>query len=151
MIGIDKRNIFHAKYINDFLEKAKPDAIYLQIPPDLPYFIKTQNSFQKSWQKFIKGRYDYKFFVNPNPNYLADITLSKENIHALVSGPMLQATDSFILNANYLYSHDHITDRFKINSFLTPLIYSYNNHSQNTPIIIGDYPLFKHRHILIEN
>ena len=23
MIGIDKRNIFHAKYINDFLEKAK--------------------------------------------------------------------------------------------------------------------------------
>lgn len=43
------------------------------VPPDLPFFLKTEDSFVDEWKKFLEdGNYakKVKFYVNPKPKTL---------------------------------------------------------------------------------
>lgn len=57
--------------------------VVTMISPDLPYFIKTQNSYIEEWNKFITNN-DHakkcKFYVNPQPKTLSDICLNQNHI-----------------------------------------------------------------------
>ena len=44
LLGVRQRTVIHASYVNDFLEALKPESVFLQIPPDLPMFIKTSGT-----------------------------------------------------------------------------------------------------------
>ena len=49
------------------------------VAPDLPYFIKTEDSFMQEWKQFIekpKHAQKTKFYVNPKPKKLQDICLN---------------------------------------------------------------------------
>ena len=41
LLGVRQRTVIHASYVNDFVEALKPESVYMQVPPDLPIFIKT--------------------------------------------------------------------------------------------------------------
>lgn len=53
------------------------------VSPDLPYFIKTERSYNEEWVKFISDT-DYarksKFYLNPQPKKLEDICLHEHHI-----------------------------------------------------------------------
>jgi hypothetical protein len=42
----------------------------------MPYFIRTKLDYEKAWENFVKGNFDYKFYVNPNPTSIYDIMLN---------------------------------------------------------------------------
>jgi hypothetical protein len=67
------------------------------IPPNLPFFIKTENSYLDEWQKFITNA-DYakksKFYLNPLPKTLSDICLQKHQIPLIKQG--LSKSKSFL-------------------------------------------------------
>lgn len=81
------------KLIQDFEVKN----VVTMISPDLPYFIKTEQSFIAEWQKFIEDT-DYakksKFFVNPKPKVLDDICLHAHHFPLVRSA--LANSSSFI-------------------------------------------------------
>lgn len=41
LLGVKRRTMVHASYVYDFLETLKPEIVFVQQPPDLPMFIKT--------------------------------------------------------------------------------------------------------------
>lgn len=63
--------------IIDLLKEMRPEAVAVQLPPDLPMFIRTtsSSSFDKvkgddyvtSWRNFLKRGRNSSFYVNPNP------------------------------------------------------------------------------------
>jgi len=62
------------------MENLKPDVVTTQIPCDMPYFIRTKIAYEEAWGRFIRGKFDYKFYVNPNPISIYDIMLNSESI-----------------------------------------------------------------------
>jgi hypothetical protein len=46
----------------------------------MPYFIRTKIAYEEAWGRFIRGKFDYKFYVNPNPISIYDIMLNSESI-----------------------------------------------------------------------
>ena len=43
LLGVKRRTLVHASYVHDFLESMKPETVFVQMPPDLPLFIKTSD------------------------------------------------------------------------------------------------------------
>ncbi len=52
------------------MEVTSPEIVLTEMSPDLPYFIKTENDFSKAWEKFVKGNFNYKFYISPKPNFI---------------------------------------------------------------------------------
>lgn len=59
----------------------KPNLVTTQLAPDMPYFIRTKIPFTEAWNRFVKGKFDYKFHVNPDPKSLYDIMLNSDNLN----------------------------------------------------------------------
>ena len=59
------------------------------LPPDLPYFIKTEGSFTQEWKRFLENP-DYarkaKFYLNPKPKKLSDICLPSHHASLVRAG-----------------------------------------------------------------
>lgn len=113
--------------------------------PDLPYFIRTKIKFSDAWNRFVKGKFDYKFYVNPQPTSVYDILLNNESLNSLVSGGILNSQDKFELGSLFVYTPNHISKQFEVDTFLTPFIYLYNNPHLNCNLVVNDYPYLKYR------
>ena len=70
LLGVKQRTIIHASYVSDFLAEFKPKSVFVQIPPDMPMFIKssTEKPDHKSkWFSFLRRAADVRFFVHSRP------------------------------------------------------------------------------------
>ena len=73
------------------------------IPPNLPFFIKTERSYLEEWEKFITNT-EYarkcKFYLNPLPKTLNDGCLNKHHIPLIKQA--LSKSSSFLENFNLM-------------------------------------------------
>lgn len=133
------------------MSKLKIDNIITQIAPDQPYFIKTEDEYKISWEKFIKGKFDYQFVLNPNPVTLKDVILDMNRLKFLMDGSFLKSSNEFEMGSAFFYSKRHLTLKYEVDCFLTPLLYAYNNSQKNIPIIVNDFPVILFREFVVRN
>ena len=69
LLGVKQRTLVHASYVYDFLETIRPETVFCQIPPDLPYFIKTAETtdYRARWFSFSTELRDANFYVSSKP------------------------------------------------------------------------------------
>jgi len=48
LCGVRRNSNIHSAFLAKILEKLSPDAIMLQMPPDIPLFIETENNYKES-------------------------------------------------------------------------------------------------------
>lgn len=53
MLGVDEENEDHCIYVKKIAEKMGSKVVHTALPPDMPYFIKTEHSFVQEWKKFV--------------------------------------------------------------------------------------------------
>ena len=146
--GVNQRAVLHSSFVYDMLVDMQPECTFVQLPPDLPMFIKPQGGdYRSEWYGFVKYARDANFFVNPLPQYASDIEMSKARIEQLVDQTFRNTPDHFDISPKAIYSMGEL--RYDDNqvipdAFLTPMLYTYNSlkdteHNPRT-IVIGDVP-----------
>ena len=133
------------------LHKLKVDSIVTQIAPDEPFFIKTEDEFKNAWERFLRGKFDYKFVINPNPETLADLILDTNRLKFLMDGSFLKSHDEFEMGSNFFYSLRSVTQKKEVDCFLTPLLYAYNNSDKSIPVILNDFPKVLYREHIVRS
>ena len=129
----------------------KIDNIVTQIAPDEPFFIKTEDSYRIAWLKFLKGKFEYKFIINPNPINLADLILDANRLKFLIDGSFMKSSEDFEMGSNFFYSKRPMTNKLEVDCFLTPFLYSYNNVEKTIPIIVNDFPIILYREYIVRH
>ena len=145
---VNQRAVLHSSFLYDMLVEMQPECTFVQMPPDLPMFIKPQNQdFRSEWYQFVRYARDANFFVNPLPQYASDIQMSKVRVEQLINQTFRSSPELFDISAKVIYSMGELRyDENKVipDAFLTPMLYTYNslNDTENNPrsIVIGDMP-----------
>jgi len=84
----------------------RPETIFVQLPPDLPVFIKntkpkddmkTHLLYKDQWFRFLKRAQDSAFLINPRPKFTSDIILNQERLKRLFEDNIIPATSDFEL------------------------------------------------------
>ena len=114
------------------------------------FFLMIIYSFSpQAWTRFIRGKFDSRFFVSPNPRYLADILLDQEKIRAFMDGPIQETPSEFEVGSMFIYSKAGRMKREQItDNFLSPFLYSYNNPERKMNIVVNDVPVLTQREVL---
>lgn len=112
-----------------------------QIPCDLPYFIKSgQHGFQKTYKEFLTKRTNSsKFLISANPSTFQDVMLTPQKISYFFENTVARSNNYFEIYPLFMSTRRSDKGR-KLNSFLSPLLFTYNNISLNLPIVISGYP-----------
>ena len=130
----------------------QPECTFVQLPPDLPIFIKPQGEqvkdFRAEWYQFVRKGKDSRFYVNPYPKFTSDITLTGKRVKKLINNSIKTAEDMFEITPKVIFSPGEIKYGMNGNladSLMTPLLYNYNSldGSEENPkvIAIGDMPM----------
>lgn len=71
LAGVEEEDEDHSIFVKRMAEKFDCENICTALPPDMPYFIKTELPFSLEWRKFIRdsnyAKNQAKFYLNPNP------------------------------------------------------------------------------------
>ena len=148
LLGVKQRTIIHASYVNDFLAEFQPESVFLQVPPDLPLFIKssaTQADFKARWFGFLRHNKDARFYVKTRPQYTSDIRLNNtDRPKKLVNENLVPAIDDYELGVKSVYSRHKgstLERTLRPDALLTPLLYGYSNSmNKNIQYYMGDMP-----------
>lgn len=119
-----------------------------QVPCDSPFFIRTQQSYLKAWYYFLStNSQPYKFFVNPSPQSIDDLTMNKQRIEMWIDGPVKCTPEVFHINGSFIFSRDHIKqNQFNQNNFLIPFLSGNEGFVNN--LVVADFPQFKLMNLL---
>ena len=98
-----------------------------------------------AWLKFLKGKFDYKFLVNPKPRYLSDIILDQDKTKMFIEGPIMKSEDLFEIAPTFLYSKKANVINLQVDCLLNPILYSYNNPEKKINTVVNDIPILIHR------
>ena len=122
----------------------KPSTVITEVACDSPFFIRTQQNYLKAWYYFMTVvNQPYKFFVNPSPQTVADVTMNRQKIDYWIDGPIKCTPEIFSLSSNFIFSRDRITDsQFNQNNFLVPFMSA--NEGFLSSVVVGDIPQFKY-------
>eukprot|EP00347_Sterkiella_histriomuscorum_P019331 403342056 len=149
LVGLKRRAIIHSSYIYDLLLEAKPEAIFVQLPPDLPCFIRAPNSkdYKGEWIDLLQKGKDASFFVNPRPQYTSDVVLNQNKLKKLFIECLEPAQNDFEIGTNSLYTRGKtlFDDELSADAFFTPLLYAFNSMNQNIQVVMGDKPFIIQR------
>lgn len=155
LLGVKRRTVIHASYVADFLDALKPESVFLQVPPDLPMFIKSQGQvaggYRSRWFSFLRNAQDSSFYVSTKPEYLTDVILSnKDRLKRLIDRNIEPSVREFEIGTRVLYSRYRPLSRMTLaaDALLTPLLYGYNC-SMVRPVktCCGDMPMLIQRDI----
>lgn len=126
----------------------KPDSVITSLPCDAPYFIRTQQSYLKAWFYFLTTtNQPYKFYVNPSPSGLQDISMSREKVESWVDGPVKCTPEIFSLQSNFIFSRDRINEvQFNQNNFFVPFTSANEGFLSN--VVVGGIPQFQYYNYL---
>lgn len=155
LLGVKQRTVIHASYVNDFLEALKPESVFMQVPPDLPLFIKTKGKeasgggYRSRWFNFLRHGQDASFYVNTKPQYLTDVIMSnKDRLKMLMDRSIEPSTREFEVGSKVIYSRHRALSTMTLapDAMLTPFLYGYNNAmNRNVKTVIGDMPMLIYR------
>ena len=156
LLGVKQRTIIHASYVHDFLAEFSPEAVFVQMPPDLPVFTKTsteQSDFWARWFAFLKRAKDVRFFVNSMPRFLSDIGMNNhQRLKKLMEENIKPCFDDYDLGMKAIYSrhkNSKIEKTLRPDALMTPLLYGYNTAlSKNVQTYFGDMPLLTQRELI---
>ncbi|CDW77279.1 UNKNOWN [Stylonychia lemnae] len=147
--GITLSRLLYPQTNSEIVLMLRPDSIYLQLPPDLPIFIRSPNEkdYKKQWMSFLKNGRDCQFLVNPKPEYTSDIILNQRKIKFLFQECIKTAVDEYEVGANAIYTtgKTFLDKELTADAFFTPLLYAYNNLEENVQVVLGDKPMIKQR------
>ena len=83
LVGVKRRTQIHASYVYDFLNAMKPESVFVQMPPDLPMFIKADSKglggYRQRWFSMVTGRKESNFLINTHPEFTSDIMLNNKD------------------------------------------------------------------------
>lgn len=88
----------------------RPESIFVQLPPDLPVFIKNLKKendkpyYKEQWVKFLTKGADSAFLINPKPKFTSDAILSGDKLKRLIEDNIVPAVNEFELGSNTIYS-----------------------------------------------
>ena len=86
----------------------KPECTILQLPPDLPIFIRPQgddiNDYYGEWIKFVRLKKDSEFFVSPKPAYARDTVLTQEKVRSMFDISLRHSPESLEIGPQVIYS-----------------------------------------------
>ena len=102
----------------------------------------------------MRGRLSSKFLLNTNPMYLSDIIFDQTKIKFLVEGSFMNTPEMFDVTSTFVYSQDgKLTQRpnHKIDTFLTPFLYAYNNPNKGYSLNVNDVPELLFRDYVVRN
>ena len=125
----------------------------MQVPPDLPLFIKTsgviQGGYRARWFSFLKERRDATFYCATKPKYLTDILLSnKDRLKMVMDRSIEPAIREFEVGSKVIYSRYRALSSTSLapDAIMTPFLYGYNNSlNRNVKTCIGDMPVLIQR------
>jgi hypothetical protein len=95
---VKRRAPIHASYVYgkhafsligmiDLLHEMKPETVFVQLPPDLPVFIKNasegKGDYRDKWYQFLKRAHDCSFLVNPRPKFTSDVVMHGDKLKRL--------------------------------------------------------------------
>lgn len=112
MVGVDKDED-HCLFLNKLIQEFEIKNVVTMVPPDLPYFIKTEDSFLAEWKKFLEDN-NYarksKFYINPKPKNIEDICLHSHHFQLVRTA--LGSSSSFIDTHYALLQQNDISKQF---------------------------------------
>ena len=85
--------------------------MFVQLPPDIPVFIKNNRSdsvklqYKDRWYQFLKRAHDCSFLVSPRPKYTSDTILHSEKLKRLFEDNIIPCTSDFEVGSNAVYTH----------------------------------------------
>lgn len=152
LVGVKRRALLHSSFVHDLLFDMAPECTLLQLPPDLPMFIRptgeSDKDYRGEWFQFLRRGKDSYFYVNPYPKFTSDIVLTKKRVQSLIRNSILPANDQFELGPKAIYSEAEPrcgTTKLVPDTLLTPLLYSFNTRTggETNPQVmaVGDMPL----------
>jgi hypothetical protein len=147
LVGLKRRQALHSSYLDDLLRHYRPPCIVTQLPPDLPYFLKTSTEIVPSWKAFMeKGQ--GSFLVKPWPDVLSDVAMSQEKLTSL-SQMVLNSPDYFYTGSGTVSTYcpqleDNVIDRqiktLQTDNFFVPIMWAINNFSAAKCVFLADLP-----------
>jgi hypothetical protein len=94
----------------------KPESVFVQMPPDLPLFIKNHKRSDKEqpvyrdiWYQFLKRGKDAAFLINPKPKFTSDVILNGEKLKRLFEDNIMPASQEFEIGPTTVYSAGSIS------------------------------------------
>eukprot|EP01017_Pseudomicrothorax_dubius_P044274 TRINITY_DN7469_c1_g1_i3.p1 TRINITY_DN7469_c1_g1~~TRINITY_DN7469_c1_g1_i3.p1 ORF type:complete len:306 (+),score=37.10 TRINITY_DN7469_c1_g1_i3:511-1428(+) len=131
----------------------QPDSILTSIPPDACFLLRTQENYRTTWGTYVKQRKDLTFLTNHNPLYLSEITLDQIKLEVLMNGSIHRTPEIFEVGPICIYQAKGLRPEAPMlpNSFLSPILYSYNNPERKTPVFMTSYPTLKFRDSIVRN
>ena len=90
----------------------KPETVFVQIPPDMPLFMKNQKrkngeasgDYKDVWYQFLKKARDQAFLISPKPKFASDIVMNSDKLKKLFEENLMTANDEFELGTNTIYT-----------------------------------------------
>jgi len=86
----------------------KPETVFVQLPPDLPVFIKNasegKGDYRDKWYQFLKRAHDCSFLVNPRPKFTSDVVMHGDKLKRLFQDNIVPCTADFEVGANSVYT-----------------------------------------------
>ena len=87
----------------------KPESVFVQLPPDLPLFIKTtgavKGGYRPRWFSFLRERQESRFYVNTRPQYLTDIILNnKDRLKMVIDRNIAPSMREYEVGSKVIYS-----------------------------------------------
>lgn len=71
LLGVEEENEDHSIYVKKMSEKMETEIMLTAMPPDMPYFIRTESAFTEEWKKFVQNssyaKNHARFYLNSNP------------------------------------------------------------------------------------
>jgi hypothetical protein len=143
MLGVEEENEEHCIYVKKIAEKMRSTILFTALPPDMPYFIKTELSFGEEWEKFVTSTSyakDCKFYLNPTPYHINDMCLQQAQ-KELVRDSLNKSKE---FNEIYytILKLSKSGNQFLPNALLTPLLVSCAEK-----VYFCDYPVLKEREL----
>ena len=91
------------------MEALKPESVFMQMPPDLPIFIKTKGvvdgGYRSRWFSFLRDGRESSFYVNTKPQYLTDIILNnKDRLKMVMDRSIEPSVKEFEIGSKVIYS-----------------------------------------------
>jgi hypothetical protein len=128
--------------VKRLIEKLEITECLTMLPPDLPFFIKSEESFEAEWRSFLATPSpNYKFYLNPSPKSLGDIKLERHFL-PYVKQSMCRSR-SFMESAFSLMQFNEGSFNFEHNSLLTGMVSSTVEN-----VYFCDYPFLKERQMI---
>lgn len=127
----------------------------------MPFFIKSKEmNYIEAYKNFVKKKpFTQNFLISPSPTNFSDIIMNQNKIDFFFENIVKKSEKYFQIFPLFLnerkeneteINEEKEKNKFEVNNFLSPLLFSYNNNHLNIPVTIGGFPNLKYINYLAQ-